>query len=157
MSGKKGRDPDVERRSAVAIAHAILQMNDVNILSSHRKRLLNIALWKLTLADGHKWKTRYQSRAAQKAERTPDSLRHDHVYQRAAMVKDLLEAAGNPKEIDRILAQAVPCTVTKEEHDRLGKIKGLDGWARYRVAGIAIVDTETGNLLVLDVLIATPL
>jgi hypothetical protein len=71
------------------------------------------------------------------------------------MVGALLEAVGNPKEIERILDKAVACTVTKAEHDRLGRIKDHDGWARYRLAGIDVVDTQTGELLNLDAMIAT--
>ena len=56
------------------------------------------------------------------------------------MIEALLQAT--PEGIDDILENAVGCTVTKDEHDRLDQFKNLDGWERYSRAGIVVIDTE---------------
>jgi hypothetical protein len=58
------------------------------------------------------------------------------------MVDVLLMAS--PEAIVDILKSAVGCTVTKDEHTRLGGFKHLDGWDRYRAAQIVVIDTATG-------------
>jgi hypothetical protein len=59
------------------------------------------------------------------------------------MVKVLMEAS--PEAVDEILKKAVGCTITKDEHDLLGRFQHLDGWERYRRAGIVVIDMETGK------------
>jgi hypothetical protein len=124
---------------------------DGPILPQHRKKLLDIAIWKLTLAEGHKWKTRFQSQAARMVPKTRGArLVHDHVVPRSKLTEKLIKARSKPADIDAILETVVACTVTKDEHDRLAKFKDSDGWSRYRAAGISVIDTSTGKLLNLD-------
>jgi hypothetical protein len=128
-------------RSAVTLIKALLQMP--GLISEHRREFLKIALWKVTEAEGSsKHKTQLQSQAARTAPRGT-KLQHDHVFQRAKMVDTLLEA--EPHGIDAILQGAVGCTITKDEHTRLNDFKHLDGWDRYRAAGIVVIDMDTGK------------
>ena len=46
--------------------------------------------------------------------------------------------------MDEIVSKAVACTITREEHLILNKYKNLDGWKRYREAGITVIDALTG-------------
>jgi hypothetical protein len=57
------------------------------------------------------------------------------------MIDALMQA--KPEDIEEILKNAVGCTVTKEEHTLLERFKHLDGWERYRQAGIIVIDMET--------------
>lgn len=57
------------------------------------------------------------------------------------MIKSLID---QPNRADEILSVAVGCTVTKQEHNRLHDIEkefpDLDGWERYKSAGVSVVD-----------------
>jgi hypothetical protein len=59
------------------------------------------------------------------------------------MIEALLQAKS--EDVDEILRNAVGCTVTKEEHTLLEQFKHLDGWERYRQAGMVVIDMETGQ------------
>jgi hypothetical protein len=132
---------DERTRSAVILVKALLQTR--GLIPGHRREFLKIALWKVTEAEGRsKHKTQLQSQAARSAPRGT-KLQHDHVFQRSKMVDTLLEA--KPDAIDGILKRAVGCTITKDEHARLNGFKYLDGWDRYRAAGIVVINMETGK------------
>ena len=137
MGFKRHRESDDRIRSAIAAIKGILPLP---LTKPHRRRFLSLALWKLTEADG-KYKTRFQSKCSIGLPRS--DLRHEHVYRREKMISDLI---ANPEQVDRIAARAVACVVTKEEHERLHKIeRELDGWERYKRAGIVVIDTQTGS------------
>jgi hypothetical protein len=59
------------------------------------------------------------------------------------MIALLIKA--RPDEVDRILQDAVGCTVTNEEHRLLKRFDGEYGWERYRKAGLTVIDTQTGE------------
>jgi len=85
--------------------------------------------------------------AIAKGEKKPgDSkqLIHEHVYQRAKMVKDLHKCKESPELIDQTLRNGFACVVTKEEDARLRAYKHVDGWERYRLAQIPVMDTQEG-------------
>lgn len=113
------------------------------LIPEHRREFLKLAPWKVTVAEGRtKYKTQFRSREA--ISNPPGTkLEHDHVFQRSLMVDALLSAS--PDAVDTIIKGAVACTISKQEHDRLKQFGHLDGWDRYRAAGIVIVDTETGE------------
>jgi hypothetical protein len=135
------------KRSAIVLIKSILKLENPEILCDHRKELLNILLWKLTEAEcDDKHNTRYQTQGAIGCN-DPRKLRHEHVFQRSKMIERLKKAT--PEQIDIILADAVGCTVTTEEHTRLSKYGNYYGWERYRKAGIAVIDTQTGERIVL--------
>jgi hypothetical protein len=115
-------------QSAVELIRLLLQPNS-SILPEHRQEFLSIALWKITEAESvNKHRTRLCSQAVFEAPEC--ECRHDHVFQRAVMVRQLL--CGASTEIERILEKAIACTITKEEHSLLSAYSHLDGWERYR-------------------------
>ncbi len=133
---------EARRRSASHLIKLLLQ-EDPAILRVHRAEAMSVALWKYTEADG-KHNTSYcsqQALAAPKAERI-----HEHVFQRALMLNELLE---NPNDVDRILQQALGCLVTRQEHALLENYKHLYGWERYSRAGIVVVDMRAQKELAL--------
>lgn len=72
-------------------------------------------------------------------------LRHEHVFERAKLVEELLK---HPEKADEIADLAVACTVTRTEHNSLAAVcrlnPQLSGWARYQAAGIKVYDMSTG-------------
>jgi hypothetical protein len=126
------------RESAVRLVKYLL-LAPSEILPRHRDQCLNVALWKLTEAEGmNKCRTRFCSQAAYDIPN--GKLCHDHVYQRAVMIKELNNA--QPGEVDMILDSAIGCTVTKAEHELLDLYKAYDGWERYRRANISVRDCK---------------
>jgi len=137
-------ESEARKRSAATLIKYLLADKQPGVLPIHRRQLLGILLWKLTEAESfHKHKTRFQS---ERALSDKAQLRHDHVYQRGKMIAALEKAT--PDEVDDILKTAVGCTVTKEEHDRLSKFDEEYGWERYRKAGITVIDTRTGERVI---------
>jgi hypothetical protein len=135
--------PESEKRiqSATLMIKHILAGRTSQILEVHIRELLDKMIWKITEADG-KSNTRYQSELAL-SKPAGVKLQHEHVYQKKKMIDLLLQAKRN--EIDKILASACGCYVTKEEHARLSPFKNDYGWDRYRKAGIVVVDRLTGK------------
>lgn len=131
---------EARKRSAVTLIKCLLAERKPEVLSAHYRELLDVLLWKLTEAESSKYKTRFRSKGALgcggKAK-----LRHDHVFQRSKMIAALEKA--EPHEVDDILKNAIGCTVTAEEHSRLSQFDEEYGWARYRKAGITVIDTQT--------------
>jgi hypothetical protein len=135
MAFQRHRSAEERKRSAVILAKL------PGLLLEHRRECLGIALWKYTEAEGvSKHKTRLRSEGSLA---DPSDLRHDLVFQRANMIDALLRA--KPEDVDSIIQGAVGCTVTNDEHTRLDRFKHLDGWERYRQAGIVVIDMETGK------------
>jgi hypothetical protein len=136
------RDSKARLQSAIELIKLLSQPNS-HVLAEHRQEFLSIALWKITEAEStNKHRTRLCSRAVFA---TPEcECRHDHVFQRAVMVRDLL--SGGPADVERILEKAVACTITKDEHRLLNTYAPLDGWERYRAAGIVVIDSKTGGI-----------
>lgn len=139
---KAHRDAEARRRSASHLIKLLLR-EDPAILRVHRAEAMSVALWKFTEADG-KHNTPYCSQRALAAPK-PEQI-HEHVFQRALMIKELLE---NPKDVDKILQQAHGCLVTRQEHALLENYKHLYGWERYSRAGITVVDMRTQEIFAL--------
>jgi len=133
------------KRSAAALIKYLVAERKPEVLPSHLRELLSILLWKITEADSHKYKTRFQTQGAMDCSEK-SKLRHEHVFQRSKMIAALEKAA--PQEIDAILEKAVGCTVTIEEHTRLSRFDEEYGWERYRKAEIVVFDTQTGERLI---------
>ena len=130
---------------------SLLLRDHPGLSDSHRTECLKIGLYKVSEAESkHKLRTRYMSIAAlaiAEGEKRPgDSkqLIHEHVYQRAKMVKDLSKYKDSPDLIDQTLRNGFACIVTKEEDARLRAYKHVDGWERYRLARIPVMDTKEG-------------
>jgi hypothetical protein len=140
MVFKAHRDTQRRKPSAIAVIHALLNLGDV-LCPAHRTRFLSNCLWQITKAEGrHKYDLRYYSQEALTAPRK--ELRHEHVYQRQKMIKELIR---HPDRVESIVAKVVGCVVTKGEHAKLDAVDRqfpeLEGWDRYRQAGISVVDT----------------
>ncbi len=143
MTFKLHKHAQERTSSASALVQALIQAQ--GLVDQHRREFLGIALWKVTEAESRgKYNIRFQSEAARTAPR--EDKRHDHVFQRAKMVDDLLKA--HTDEVEIIIAKAIGCVVTREEHTLLDRYKHLDGWDRYKKAGIAVYDTETGERVI---------
>jgi len=139
---------EARKRSAVILIEYLLAEKRGEVLPTHKRELLDVLLWKISLAESSKYKTRFQSQAALKCKQKTKSrhgktkLIHDHVFQRAKMIAKLEKA--KPDKIDVILKNAFGCTVTIKENSRLSKFdKEYDGWARYQKAKIKVINTET--------------
>ena len=128
-------------QSAVRLIKLILR-DGTGLLLQHRRMVIDAALWKITEAESrHKHRTRFCS---QTVFLSPGcDCRHDHVFQRARMIDDLIR--GGPNCADEVVSRAVACTITREEHSALNRHKDLDGWERYREAGITVIDAQTGQ------------
>ena len=136
-------ESEERKRSAVTLIKYLLAESRPEVLPAHYEELLDVLLWKITEAESPKYKTRFQSEGASGC-RDTTNLRHDHVFQRKKIITALEKAA--PHKVEDILKTAFGCTVTIKEHTRLSKFaKEYDGWARYRKAGIVVIDTLTGE------------
>jgi hypothetical protein len=142
-------EADARKRSAVALVRYLLaDQRNPDVLPTHRRELIrSVLLYKISEAECcSKFKTRFQSEAAWKCNRTTTELRHDHVYQRSKMIMELEKA--EPEQIDDILNKVIGCTITKQEHDHLTTFdKECDGWVRYQKAEIVVIDTKTDEPL----------
>jgi len=135
------RRPDAEARiqSALHAIRCILAAESV--LPEHKTELLSICLWKITEAEGFgKYETRFVSTGS--LDRPASGLAHDHVHERAKLVRGLLDGSLS---VEALREHAIACTVSRDEHHLLGSVpKQLDGWDRYRAAGIAVIDRGAG-------------
>ena len=132
------RDTDSEQtlKDAIAIAREIVRLD---ARAGLQKAVLNTLIWNVTVSDG-KYDTRYCSVAAMKE---GVNRIHEHVFQRAYLVKKILE---NPARLSDYFKHAVSCVVTDDENAALDEIDGkLIGWARYQAAGIVVLDRKTGK------------
>lgn len=120
----------------------LLQL-DINL--SLKKRLLVHAVWEVTKLGGD-FKGRYRSKGVLVSGVV---IQRDHVLQKGRIVERLLT---NPDQTEAILAEVVHCVVTKEEHERLTAYSrmnpDIDGWERYRGAGVEVMDMFTGKQLI---------
>ena len=142
MSFRPHPEADERVRSAVLAIKSILPLD---LYPAHKRELLSVCLWKLTEAESRgKYNLRFQTPAALEAPRS--EKQHEHVVERKSIVDALL---ASPGETDKILEGAVGCTVTKDEHRRLSALSrerpDLEGWDRYRAAGIRVLDLKTGG------------
>jgi hypothetical protein len=131
--------PDARKRIESAL-NAVRALLAADLIDAHKRELLSVCIWKLSLAEGKsKYTTRFMSAAS--SGRIARHLAHEHVHERAKLVSALLSGALAP---DNLSALAVACTVTRDEHVRLtavGKVDpSIDGWERYRIASVAVID-----------------
>lgn len=126
--------------SAKRLAHVIISSDE--LLHSHSTKMLKEVLWLLTEADG-KYSTRYRSaevvRLAQENPESNAQVRHEHVYPRAVVAREILgrrqEFREFPDRLDELLEQkAVACIVTVLEHGQLQD--DAEGWRRYVVVPV---------------------
>jgi len=129
---KEHKDRDARIKSAITAIEAILPLT---LYEAHKKELLGICIWKITEADGkNKKKLRYWSGGAMDNESS--KLQHEHVHERKELISRLLSGEA----VESVVADAVACLVTKEEHSRLGASKN-SGWLR-KECGIRVYDRK---------------
>ena len=123
--------------SAIKIAKAIV---GIDILEQHKKKILTEVQWLISEANG-KYTTRFRTEGA--LSDGNDSIQHEHVFPRKKLSLRIL---GNPSNIEKYLKDVIGCVVTVNEHDMLSKAEKsnpeLDGWERYKAAGIVVYDME---------------
>lgn len=130
------------RESALRVIHHLLALSDVTI--EHKKELLSIGLWKWTEAEGcaphAKYHVRLRSLGAIDLENV-SKVNHEHVWPRKWIIGELLGKEEWSVEALRgfLETYAVACTVTTEEHTRLGQSRA-SGWQRYAAAGVKVWD-----------------
>src|SRR5262249_11323777 len=113
MAFKRHKKADDRIKSATALIKIILANNNSGILKAHRKELLGTLIWKITERNG-KHNTVYKSEKASKMRCDRSNSRHDHVFTLRELKNKLLDASS--KDIDAILAEAIGCVVTPDEH-----------------------------------------
>jgi hypothetical protein len=135
---------------------ALLRSEEVDpFLRREVKNLMARLCWSVTEIDASRYKYDQRFISAGVKERMEQSgcvlrgastrgLRHEHVFQKKLLVADLMDAS-NADEVVAILDRAVACVVTDEEHRSLPD--NLDGWQRYRAAGLAVWDRAEGRWL----------
>jgi Domain of unknown function (DUF4268) len=131
--------PDVAERGA-SVRGAIAILLGADIRPDDKRYLLDMALWRLTEFDKNRYKfaTRYRTRAV--VEGPTIAINHEHVAPRQWLLDQLIK---DPERSDIVLHLAVACIVTIDEHSRLKSAPGF-GWARYRHAGLEVLDTSEG-------------
>jgi hypothetical protein len=127
--------PINQMHEAKIIIKAVLELN---VSVPMKRKVIDSMLWNITGAFG-KYNTRYISKEAM--ENHDIVKNHEHVFRKKNMINNIL---AHPEELDSILENAVGCTVTIDEHKLLGEVdrsnKGIDGWERYKQAGISVYD-----------------
>ncbi|HEX7769736.1 MAG TPA: hypothetical protein VF422_06880 [Dokdonella sp.] len=136
---RHARRHDADERIASAI-NAVRAILAADLVPAHKRELLSVCIWKLTLAEPvNKYATRFVSVAAV-ACASRDRV-HEHVFERSRLVRALIDGR---LPLDELPASAVACVVTRDEHARLARAAvekpGIEGWDRYRAASIAVVD-----------------
>lgn len=140
------------RESAFALVRHLLSLPE-SIAPNHRKEALSMAIWKWTEAEGvaphAKFHVRMRSLRAIDLSH-PASVNHEHVWPRKWIVDRLLaQGPWSDEDLLTFLEEyAVACTVTVEEHARLGAARGT-GWARYAEAGVEVWDMLEDRAFVL--------
>ena len=130
---------DAEERD-LSMRRAIAILLEADIRPDDKRYLLDMALWRFTEFDKNRYKfaTRYRTSAVVNGQ--PQDINHEHVVPRRWLLDRLLQA---PHDSHGIMALAVACIVTTEEHRRLTGAHGF-GWARYRNAQLEVLDTADG-------------
>lgn len=124
-----------------SIVNAMQAILNADCVEAHKRDLLDICIWKWTEIDG-KWNTRFRSEGAMKKENWK-LVQHEHVFQRRNLIQQFL---AQEDTIEALLNRAIGCLVTKREHELLTNLsqkeRDIDGWERYRRAGIPVYDLK---------------
>ena len=137
-------DRDVRLESIRRAVQGVLALEGVRV--SHKRALLNVLIWNLTGIDGDKWGIRYRSEGV--LSDNVETIQHEHVLERKKLIDRLL---ADPTDYESILRGAVACLVTADEHACLRRVdRSLEGWDRYRAAGIIVYDMATSSRVPLE-------
>lgn len=128
---------------ATAWARAIVRL--LQCANEHdewvRDYLIHEATWfvplKVKQPAAHRF--RYVSEQVRAMPRGSSAFEREHVRPRSRVEAEV-RAATTEDEISRILSASIVCAVTEQEHARLND--RLDGWDRYRHAGVRVWDSK---------------
>ncbi|MEK6880662.1 MAG: hypothetical protein AABY22_13680 [Nanoarchaeota archaeon] len=111
-------------------------VKDLNISEKLKKKILDNLIWKVTEINGKYEGVSYWSEEALKFRGKkkiyPKELRHEHVWTRKYLIRELLSGKSAKEMADKIVA----CIVTKYEHGLLKK--DCEGWDRYKDTGVSV-------------------
>ncbi len=100
-----------------------------------KRDMLKHGIWQVSVSTGDFY-ARYRSESVR--HKVGQQIQRDHINPKQNLVKELLDPEP---DLDAIIQRAHCCIVTKDEHRRLHDVDdGLDGWARYKAAGIPVYD-----------------
>lgn len=118
-----------------ALQGIISHIRDSHLPKDSKKRMLNHAIWEVSIARGD-FVPEYRSKGVREGA-VGTKIQREHVYRRKQIVEDVLK---NEEPLEAILKRIIHCVVTTEEHSRLNSIpdKTMDGWPRYRAANIEV-------------------
>ncbi len=117
-----------------SLKQVIEYLRDCDLVEDSKKRMLNHAVWEVTIALGD-FTPEFRSRSVIEGS-IGTKIQREHVYQRKKIVADILSKG---ESLDCVISRVVHCVVTKEEHEKLKSIPATeDGWNRYRLADIEV-------------------
>jgi len=124
---------DIQNRLS-ALKRVIESLRDCDLPEDSKKRMLNHAVWEVTVARGN-FVPEFRSKGVLDGE-VGKKIEREHVYTRKKIVADIL---SKREPLDSVLSRIIHCVVTKEEHDKLKAVLlAEDGWSRYHKAGIEV-------------------
>lgn len=132
-------------RNKEKLTKAVEKIWGLKINRDIKKRLMDELIWKIGEAPNGKYKVRYRSEGAMNI-KDVKKLHHEHVISRKRLKEELVDAK-NLKEVNRIINKIETCIVTRKEHKKLDN--KIEGWKRYRDAGVKVFDVfgETKRIL----------
>lgn len=135
-------EPPATARRLAEIKVLLETIRSLEVEPSLKKRMLVHGIWEVAKAtdDFH---GRFRS---ERVIRTPGlRIQRDHIHKKSALVGELLRPSP---DLDSIIDRARCCIVAADEHQKLHGIDSdLDGWERYRVAGVIVYDMWDGTCL----------
>jgi hypothetical protein len=130
--------PDLDGR-LLALEQMIESLRSSALHLDSKKRMLNHAIWEVSAVRGS-FTPEFRSEGVVKGQ-FGTKIQREHVYKRKQLVADIL--AGK-EPLNRILSRVIHCVVTKPEHDKLSLVSpSIDGWERYKIAGIIVYTFRT--------------
>jgi hypothetical protein len=126
--------PDIHRRLTDVVL-VIKTLRALDLHASTKRKMIDRALWLVAELSGD-FAPRHRSDGV--LQNLGVKIQRDHVYPRAELIASIL--AGN-EDLSEVVARAICCLVTKEEHNRLSEIPPhVKGWDRYREAAVIYRD-----------------
>lgn len=117
-----------------ALSRVIQSLRDSDLPEDSKKRMLNNAVWEITIALGN-FAPEFRSKGVLQSD-VGTKLEREHVFKRKKIVADILSRSDH---LESILSRLIHCVVTKEEHSKLRAVLDEeDGWSRYRAAGVDV-------------------
>lgn len=129
-----------ELSDVMTAVNAILEL-DIN--DSLKKRLVKDCVWEVTRIRGD-FRGRFRSEGVMVS---GNKIQRDHVWQKARIIERILK---KEEILNNIFDDIQHCVVTETEHKSLTAASKsdrlLDGWSRYRAAGIVVLDMQSNQL-----------